>query len=394
MNIDNISESVWYVGVDDRTKTYFENLWTIPSGVSYNSYLVEGTQATALIDGVESSEIAALKEHIGLNTSRHNIDFLVVNHMEPDHSGAVPALLDLYPGMKLIGNRTTLSMAADFYGIPAERMQEIKDGEILDLGGKTLQFLLTPMVHWPETMMTWLAEDGILFSGDAFGGFGALNGMPLDSQQDPKPYFNEIYRYYGCIVAKYGRFVQAALKKVGSLPIKTICATHSMVWRKHFKEVVDIYSRLSSWTPEEGTVIVYGTMYGNTQSMAEYLAAKVAEKSSAPVKVHEATYDNMPDILADIVRYRSIAIGTATYSMELFPTIETLMRALQVREIKNKKLCAFASYAWAPNVALKRFEEYAKAMNVPLLATAQMNRHRLEDCIPQLNAMADVLTAK
>lgn len=388
MNIDTIAPGVTYVGVDDRQKTHFENLWPIPNGVSYNSYIVEGAQRRALIDGVESTEVMNLADRIG---GAHTLDYLVVNHMEPDHSGAIPELLRLYPGMKIVGNRQTLEMVKGFYGVGAERMLEVKDGDKVDLGGKTLQFYLTPMVHWPETMMTWLAEDGILFSGDAFGGFGALNGSPFDTRQDVEGYFDEIYRYYGCIVAKYGRFVQMALKKVSGLPIRTICPTHSLIWHKHLAEVVEIYNRLSSWEPEEGTVIVYGTMYGNTQSMADYLAGEVAKRSSAPVKVHEATFENMADILADCVRYRSIAIGTPTYSMELFPAIEALMRALQVREIKNKRLCAFASYAWAPNVALKRFEDYAASMGTQLLAKAQMKQHRMEDCRAELDEIVKAL---
>lgn len=392
MDINSIAPGVSYVGVDDRQKIYFENLWPIPNGVSYNSYLVEGAGKRALIDGVESTEIAALAEHIRGITTGPRLDYLVVNHMEPDHSGAIPELLRIFPSMKIVGNCKTLGMVKGFYNIESDRLAEISDGQIIDLGGKTLQFFTTPMVHWPETMMTWLAEDGILFSGDAFGGFGALNGSPLDTRVDVEPYFDEIYRYYGCIVAKYGRFVQMALKKVGGLPMTTICPTHSLVWRKHLKDVVGIYDRLSSWTPEEGTVIIYGTMYGNTQSMAEYLARAVAERSKAPVKVHQASYGNMADILADCVRYRSIAIGTPTYSMELFPVIEALMRALKVREIKNKRLCAFASYAWAPNVALKRFAEYADAICLPLLATAQMGQHRMEECAADLDKMADILT--
>lgn len=392
MDVNNIASGVFYVGVDDRQKIHFENLWPIANGVSYNSYIVEGASKRALIDGVESTEITSLVDHI--KTTANMLDYLIVNHMEPDHSGAVPELLRIFPAMKVVGNKTTLEMLEGFYGIDAERMYEVKDGQKLDLGGKTLQFFTTPMVHWPETMMTWLEEDGILFSGDAFGGFGALNGSPLDSRCDVEPYFDEIYRYYACIVAKYGRFVQMALKKVGGLPIRTVCPTHSLIWQKHLKEVIGIYDRLSSWTPEEGTVIVYGSMYGNTQSMAEYLARAVAERSDAPVKVHEATYENMADILADCIRYQSIAIGSPTYSMELFPVVEALMRALKVREIKNKRLCAFASYAWAPNVALKRFSDYAEEIGLPLLAVAQMKQHRMDDCKSDMDAIAEVLTAK
>lgn len=391
MDVNSIAPGVSYVGVDDRQKVYFENLWPISSGVSYNSYLVEGSERTALIDGVENTEIADLVAHIRARNTGASLHFLVVNHMEPDHSGAIPELLRIFPELKIVGNRTTLEMCEGFYGTGSDRMVEVKDGQTIDLGGKTLQFYTTPMVHWPETMMTWLAEDGILFSGDAFGGFGALNGSPLDTGRDVQPFFNEIYRYYAAIVAKYGRFVQAALKKVGSLPIKTICPTHSLVWREHLAEVIGIYDRLSSWTPEKGTVIVYATMYGNTASMAEYLGEKVAETTGAPVKIHRATYQGMADVLADCVRYENIIIGTPTYSMELFPVIEALMRALTVREIKNKRLAFFSSYAWAPGAAMRRFDHYAEQLKVPVVARAEMRQHRMDDCRPALDAIAEAL---
>lgn len=391
MDINSIAPGVSYVGVDDRKKLYFENLWPIPSGVSYNSYLVEGSKRTALIDGVENTEIADLVTHIRARNTGASLHYLVVNHMEPDHSGVIPELLRIFPDMKIVGNSKTLEMCEGFYATGSDRMFEVKNGQTIDLGGKTLQFHSTPMVHWPETMMTWLEEDGILFSGDAFGGFGALNGSPLDTGRDVQPFFNEIYRYYAAIVAKYGRFVQAALKKVGGLHIKTICPTHSLVWREHLSEVIDIYNRLSSWIPEKGTVIVYATMYGNTASMAAYLGQKVAESTGSPVKIHRATYQGMADILADCVRYENIIIGSPTYSMELFPVIETLMRALTVREIKNKRLALFSSYAWAPGAAMRRFDHYAELMKIPVVARAEMRQHRMDDCLPALDAIAEAL---
>lgn len=185
--------------------------------------------------------------------------------------------------------------------------------------------------------------------------------------------------------------MQAALHKVSSLPITTICPTHSLVWREHLKEVISIYNRLSSWTPEKGTVIVYATMYGNTQDMAEYLANKIAETTAAPVKIHRASYDAMADILADIVRYENIVIGSPTYSMELFPTIEALMRALVVRDVKNKRFCFFSSHAWSPDMAMKRYRHYAELLKTPILASADMRQHRIDDCRSALDEIVKVL---
>lgn len=394
MKIDCIAPGISYVGVNDRHTELFENLWPLPAGVTYNSYLVEGREATALIDGTEVDEVEALCAHLAECGRASGVDYLVVNHMEPDHSGGIPELLRRFPAMKMVGNRQTLDMAAGFYGIGADRTVQVADGQTIDLGGRSLQFFLTPMVHWPETMMTWCAEEKTLFSGDAFGGFGAVDGSPLDTQTDTAPYFGEMYRYYACIVAKYGRFVRNAIAKVGGLPIETICSTHGLVWRRHLAEVVDLYSRLASYTPEEGTVIVCGSMYGNTLAMADYLARKVAEAGKGPVKVHRAGFSAMSDILSDCIRYRSIAIGTPTYSMELLPPVEALLVALRVREVANKRLAAFTSYAWAPNVALKRIEEHAAAMGLPLLAKAQMKQFRFDDVRADLDAMARALTGE
>ena len=391
MNPFKITDNIYYVGVDDRRTHRFENLWPLPGGVSYNSYLVCGEEKTALIDGTEVSETAELISHIADYACGARLDYLVVNHMEPDHTGAIPFLLDRFPEMKLIGNRQTVQMLAGFYGVAADRCVTVADKEAIDLGGLSLRFFLTPMVHWPETMMTYCQEHKVLFSGDAFGEFGALNGTVIDTDADVEPYFEEMYRYYANIVAKYGRPVQAAFAKLKGLEIDYACPTHGLMWHTHLERTLGIYDRLSSWTPEEGTVIVYGSMYGTTKRMAEYLADRCSEAGLGPVKVHSASFSGLSYILADCVRHRNIILGSATYSMELFPPMEALMRALQVREIKNKNMAAFSSYTWAPNVALNRFKAYAETMGIPLSATAQMKQALLEDVRPQLDAIVDAL---
>ena len=266
MNITEILPGIHYVGVNDRTTTRFEGLWSLPQGVSYNAYLV-ADEKVALIDTVEEGFGSRLTENIREAIGDRKIDYLVINHMEPDHSSSVRALRMLYPDIRIVGNAKTLQMLQGFYGIDTGTL-EVKEGDSISLGSKTLSFYMAPMVHWPETMVTWCAEAGTLFSGDAFGTFGAIDGGITDSQVDPSRYWDEMRRYYACIVGKYGGPVQKALAKVRGLNPTTICSTHGPVWQREIPQVIDVYDRLSRYEGEPGVVIAYGSMYGNTEQMA------------------------------------------------------------------------------------------------------------------------------
>ena len=284
MAITEILPGIHYVGVNDRTTTRFEGLWSLPSGVSYNSYLVIG-EKIALIDTVEEAFGSRLFENIREVIGERKIDYLVVNHMEPDHSSSIAALRLRYPDLRIVGNAKTLQMIGGYYGIGTGTV-EVGEGSTLDLGGKVLSFHLIPMVHWPETMVTWYADEGVVFSGDAFGTFGALDGGITDSQVEPERYWDEMRRYYACIVGKYGVPVQKALQKVGGLPIRTICPTHGPVWQREIPRVVDMYDRLSRYEGEPGAVVAYGSMYGNTEQMAERIARELAEAGVRRIRVH------------------------------------------------------------------------------------------------------------
>lgn len=354
MNIKEIKAGIYYVGVNDRTTQRFEALWPLPYGVSYNSYIVTG-EKTALIDGVEISQCDNLVKHIKEIIGDKHPDYLVINHMEPDHSGAIKVLRGYYPNMTIVGNAKTLEMVNGFYGI-SENVIAVKDNDTLDLGGKTLSFRLTPMVHWPETMMTYVAEDKVLFSGDAFGSFGALNGAVVDEEMDVEPYIPEMYRYYSNIVGKYGMPVQKALAKTADLEIEYICSTHGPVWHSEASMVVSIYDRLSKYETEDGVVIVYGSMYGNTQEMAEAIATRLAERGVKKIKMHNVSYSHLSYILSDIFQYKGLIIGAPTYSNTLFPLIESVVQAIKTRELKNRVVGSFGSFTWASK-AVKRINE-------------------------------------
>lgn len=385
MNIKSIypeiAPDIYYVGVDDNATPLFENLWPLPNGVSYNSYLITGSSATALIDAVALDSLPQLLENL-IALSVKGIDYLIVNHMEPDHSGSIPELLLRFPQMKIIGNKKTAEMLQGFYGIAGERVITVANGDTLSLGNVTLRFMLTPMVHWPETMMTYIEERSTLFSGDAFGGFSALSGRPLASENDVNKFTGEIYRYYACIVAKYGRFVQGAIGKLKEADINPdiICPTHGLVWNGTYaSSIVNLYSRMSRWESEKGVVIAVGSMYGHTTRMAHYLAALLAQKGVKNVKIHEASFENLSAILADVMRYGDLIIGSATYSMDLFPPVRALLEALKIREIKNRRLAIFSSYTWAPDAAQKCLQKWADEVGLTVVAKGGMKQNLFDE---------------
>lgn len=374
MNIREIIKDIYYVGVNDRTTTLFESLWPLPNGVSYNSYLVAG-EKVALIDTVLVDEVREYSVNISDILKGKKIDYLVINHMEPDHSGSIPEILARNPEMKIVTNRQAINMVKGFYHIEDEScFLEVKDGDTLDLGGHTLKFYMTPMVHWPETMMTYVEGEKVLFSGDAFGTFGALNGGIIDRDCDTEVYIREMYRYYSNIVGKYGKFVQAALKKLSGVELSYICPTHGPVWNEKISEVVGITDRLSKYESEDGVVIIYGSMYGNTADVADEIARELSIRGIKNIKVHNASHSSMSDMITDAYRYKALIVGCPTYSMHLFPPLETFMTAMETREIKNKVLATFGSYTWAPGIVSKAFMEYAEKMNMPVVAQMLMKQ--------------------
>ena len=388
MNIKEISESIYYVGVNDRTTQRFEGLWPLPYGVSYNSYIIKSDK-NVLVDTVEQSEAGLFIDNIEKVLQGKNLDYLVINHMEPDHSGSIIDVVNRYPNVKIIGNTATVNMIKGFYGLENKELyQVVKDGECIDLGGKSLKFVMTPMVHWPETMMTYVCEDNILFTGDAFGTFGALNGAVVDYEMKTDIYFHEMYRYYSNIVGKYGVHVQRALTKVSDLNIQMICPTHGPVWKNELAKVVELVDKLSKGEAEDGVVIVYGSMYGNTARFAEIAAQRFAENGIKNIKVYNATYAEISDILADIFRYKGLVIGGPTYSANLFPPIEALMKALEVRELKNKAIGVFGSYTWASS-ATKLFADYSLRIGLPLVSNVEIRQRGTEQNEDEIRMMAD-----
>jgi flavorubredoxin len=341
--MQKITENIYYVGVNDRNKSLFEGLWPLPNGVSYNSYLIDD-EKVCLIDTVEVDFFTQYIEHIQEVIGDRQVDYLVVNHMEPDHSGSLALIKKYYPGIQIVGNKKTFQMMAGFYGI-TDGTVEVKNGDSIVLGKQTLNFVLTPMVHWPETMVTLCGTT--LFSGDAFGCFGALNGGIIDAQINCDTFWLEMERYYSNIVGKYGTPVQNALKKLAGVKLDYICATHGPVWHEYINKVIAIYDRLSKYETEPGLVICYGTMYGNTERAAEVIAHAASEAGVKNIVVYNVSKTHHSYIIRDVFRYRGLIVGAPTYNTALYHEMDVLLSELAGKDIKNHLLGWFGSYGWA-----------------------------------------------
>ena len=369
--MQKISDRIYSVGVNDNDKALFEGLWPLPYGVSYNSYLVVD-EKIALIDTVEAGFEDDFLENISQAIGDRAIDYLVVNHMEPDHSSLVGYMLDKYPGLQIVANAKTVPMLQGYYGTPQEKILVVKEGESLSLGNSTLNFYMIPMVHWPETMVTWFAEEQTVFSGDAFGTFGVVGEDICDNEETFELYRDEMIRYYSNIVGKYGTPVQSALKKLSGLPVARICSTHGPVWEKNVADVVGLYDKLSKYEVERGVCIVYGSMYGNTAAAADALALEL-ESRGIPCAVHDLAGNNAGELgvsgaIRDAFKYDTIIVGSPTYNNGIFPPVETFMRALKSRLIKDRRFYAFGSYTWAGS-SVNQLNALAQEMGFTLLGS-------------------------
>ena len=361
-----IANQIYYVGVNDRQKTLFENMWPLPYGVSYNAYLIVDEQ-TVLIDTVDVCYSDLFLKKVAEALQGRTLDYLIVNHMEPDHAGSIRLLRQQYPGVKIVGNTKTFGMLAGFHGI-TDGLYEVKEGDTLNTGVHQLSFYMAPMVHWPEVMVTYDATDKILFSADAFGTYGTLDGAVVDKDMDCSHYWDEMVRYYANIVGKYGNPVQRALQKLSALEIQTICSTHGPVWQEHVAKAVSIYDRLSCYEAEEGVVILYGSMYGHTEQMAEVIASALADQGVKRIVMHNVSKTPASYILADVFRYKGIIVGSPTYSNQLFPEVEAVLSKIELREVKNRLFGYFGSFSWA-GAAVKRLAAFGEKMKWETVGT-------------------------
>lgn len=392
--LKEIAGDIFYVGVNDRQKQLFENLWPLPYGVSYNSYLIID-EKTVLVDTVDVCYSDIYLKKIADALQGRTLDYLIVNHMEPDHAGSIRLLRQQYPDVKIIGNKLTFGMLDGYHGI-TEGLHEVKEGDTLDTGRHKLSFYMAPMVHWPEVMVTYDATEKVLFSADAFGTFGTLDGGVLDSEMNTDHYWEEMVRYYSNIVGKYGNPVQKALQKLSGLGINIICSTHGPVWQEYKDKAVSMYDRLSRYEAEEGVVIIYGSMYGNTEQMAEVIASSLAANGIRNIVMHNVSKSPASYIIKDIFKYKGVIIGSPTYSNQLFPEVESILSKIQVREVKNRIYGYFGSFTWA-GAAVKRLAAFGEQMKwevvgLPAEQKQAMKPGNYESCYALGETMAKKLT--
>lgn len=389
-----IVKDTYYVGVNDRKKEKFEGLWPLPNGVSYNSYLIVD-EKVCLIDTVEADFFSQFIENIREVIGDRPIDYIVTHHMEPDHSGSFALMRKYYPEVQVVGNKKSFDLLKGFYGLSGGEV-EVKNGDTLCLGRHTLKFFLTPMVHWPETMMSLDEASQTLFTGDAFGCFGALNGGLVDSEINCEPFWLEMVRYYSNIVGKYGTPVQNALKKLVGEQFDYICSTHGPVWHEHLQRVVGLYDRMSRYETEPGLVICYGTMYGNTERMAEEIARAASQAGVKNIAVYNVSKTHHSYIIRDVFRYKGLIVGAPTYNTGLYHEMDVLLSELANRDIKDHLLGWFGSYGWASKAVskIREWNETAlhfEAVGEPVEMKQALTPEVTEQCRALGRAMAEKL---
>ncbi len=392
-NTIKVSDQVYWIGVNDRRTHLFENLWPLPYGVAYNSYIIID-EKVALIDTVEKSKIDDYFEKIYRLLGDRKVDYLIINHMEPDHSGAVSELIRQYPDIKIVGNRMTFALLKSFFGI-TECQDLIEDQSTIDLGSRTLRFYMTPWLHWPETMMTHDEKDKILFAGDAFGSYGTLDGGIFDDEVNLAFYEEEMRRYYSNIVGKYSKMVQKALDKLKGLDIQYICSTHGPIWRKDIARVVKYYQDWSTYKAEDGVVIVFGSMYGNTEKMAEAIARRLAENGIINVRIYDSSKTHRSYILSDIWRFKGVFFGSCAYNASMFPSMTDLTNELEHLELKDRYLGVFGTSGWngAGVKALNQFAERIgwQTVGESIETKGSPDRRTFEKCFALADNMAKML---
>ncbi len=360
--VPRISEQIYYVGVNDRNKALFENMWALPNGVSYNSYLLVG-DVSVLVDTVDLAFADIFFYKLESVLKDRSLDYLIINHIEPDHGGAIGLLRQRYPDVQIIGNKKTFQMLEGYHGI-VDNLLEVKNGAELDLGNFKFRFVFAPMVHWPEVMFSYEVNSQTLFTADAFGSFGALNGHIFDYECNMDLYFEEIYRYYACILGKYGSFVQKTIKAMDKheLAPKFVCPTHGPVWtEQYYPRVRAIYEELSAYKGKDGVVIIYGSMYGNTETLADVIAESLVSAGVKHVVCHNVSQSTKSQILSDVFQYKGLIIGSPTYCGELFSPVEEVINMIRIRGVKDRLFASFGSFSWAA-ASVKKLKPLAEEM--------------------------------
>ena len=349
-----ITDSILYVGVDDKTLDLFESQYIIPNGVSYNSYVILDEKVTVM-DTVDARATDEWLANLETALAGRTVDYLVVSHMEPDHASNIKNLMDKYPNLKVVGNAKTFAMIPQFFDVDlSDRTVVVKEGDTLCLGKHTLQFFMAPMVHWPEVMVAYEQTEKILFSADGFGKFGALD--------TDEAWTCEARRYYFNIVGKYGAQVQALLKKAATLDIQMICPLHGPILKEDLGYYIGKYDIWSKYEPEdEGVFIAYASIHGNTAKAAKKLAEMLEEKGAKRVAIADLSRDDMAEAVEDAFRHSKLVVASSTYDGGLFPCMEDFLAHLKAKNYQKRTVAMMENGSWAP-IASKKMREYFEGM--------------------------------
>ena len=391
-----LTEQVTWVGGSDRRLALFENLFPVPHGVSYNSYVIMD-EKTAVLDTADAAISRQFLENVLHTLDGRPLDYLVVNHMEPDHCANIEALALRFPGMKIVGNAKTFTFMKQFYDLPLEeRMITVKEGDTLSLGSHTLHFYMAPMVHWPEVMVTYESSEKLLFSADAFGTFGAVNGnLFSDEVNFDRDWLDDARRYYGNIVGKYGLQVQAALKKLSALDIAMICPLHGPVWRENLDYLLGKYDLWSRYEPEEKAVaIFYASMYGDTENAADILAAGLAEGGVRNIAMYDVSSTHISYLISEVFRCSHLVLAAPTYNNGIYPAMANLLHDMKALMLQNRTVGLVENGSWAPvSGKLIRAElEGLKGFQV-LEPVASLKSALKGDSLEQLGQLKDSILA-
>ena len=364
-----VTDDLYWVGGNDRRLELFENLFPIPNGVSYNSYLLMD-EKTVLFDTVDTSIGRQFLENIEAVLDGRSLDYLVINHMEPDHCSLIDELVIRHPDMKIIGNAKTFPMIGQFYDLDLEgKTVTVKEGETFSSGKHTLHFVMAPMVHWPEVMMTYDETDKVLFSADAFGTFGAMNGTIFNDEIDfDRDWLDDARRYYTNIVGKYGVQVQNVLKKASALDIQYICPLHGPVWRSNLAYLLEKYNTWSTYKPEmQGVMIAYASMYGNTENAVNVLAVKLADAGVKEIKMHDISRTHVSQLISDSFKYSHLVLAAPTYNGGIYPVMANYLDDMKALSVQGRTVAVLGNGSWAPMSAKQMEAKISEMKNMTLL---------------------------
>ena len=386
-----VTEDLYWVGGNDRQIELFENIFPLAKGVSYNSYLLLDEQ-TVLFDTADYAIGKQFIENVMSVLNGRNLDYIVVNHMEPDHCSLIGELLLHYPDVKIIGNAKTFPMIEQFFSFDLTgKTLTVKEGDTFCSGKHTFRFIMSPMVHWPEAMMTYDEKDKVLFSADAFGTFNALNGNLFNDELDfNREWLDEARRYYTNIVGKYGPQVQNVLKKASSLDIQMICPLHGPVWRSNLNFIIEKHNLWSRYEPEEkGVMIAYASMYGNTENMAEILAVMLAEAGVKNIHMHNISKTHVSELISDSFKYSHIVLASPTYNNGIYPLMDNYLEDMKALSLQNRTIAVLGNGSWAPQATKLISAKIKEMKNMRLLEASVTIKSSLKEAqLEELNSLS------